>query len=102
MFTDLGVGQTAGRIQPSLRSSPGTSSWRRTTLRIAMISEHASPLLDGGDATGGVQRRHVADLSCALSDLGHDVRFSPRRDRTDLAETVTLANGVLVVHVPAG
>ena len=71
-------------------------------MRIAMISEHASPLVDGGDATGGVQRRHVADLSCALASLGHDVRVYTRRDRTDLADSVTMANGVLVMHVPAG
>ncbi|MEV6491756.1 glycosyltransferase [Actinoplanes sp. NPDC051633] len=71
-------------------------------MRIAMISEHASPLSDGGDATGGVQRRHVADLSCALATLGHDVRVYTRRDRPDLADTVPMTTGVLVVHVPAG
>jgi glycosyltransferase involved in cell wall biosynthesis len=71
-------------------------------MRIAMISEHASPLEGGGDPTGGVQRRHVADLSCALAGLGHEVRVYTRRDRADLAEAVSLTDGVLVVHVPAG
>jgi glycosyltransferase involved in cell wall biosynthesis len=71
-------------------------------LRIAMISEHASPLADGGDATGGAQRRHVADLSAALAGIGHEVRVYTRRDRGDLDESVTMASGVQVVHVPAG
>ena len=71
-------------------------------MRIAMISEHASPLASGGDATGGVQRRHVADLSCALAALDHDVRVYTRRDGADLPETVEMCRGVLVVHVPAG
>ncbi|MEV6633378.1 glycosyltransferase [Actinoplanes sp. NPDC051470] len=71
-------------------------------MRIAMISEHASPLADGGDATGGAQRRHVADLSAALAGLGHEVRVYTRRDRGGLDEIVTMASGVRVVHVPAG
>jgi len=71
-------------------------------MRIAMISEHASPLADGGDATGGAQQRHVADLSRALAELGHDVRVYTRRDSPDLAEVVPLADGLHVVHVPVG
>ncbi len=71
-------------------------------MRIAMISEHASPLADGGDATGGAQQRHVADLSRALAELGHDVRVYTRRDSPDLAAVVATAEGVRVVHVPAG
>ena len=71
-------------------------------MRIAMISEHASPLADGGDATGGAQQRHVADLSRALAELGHDVRVYTRRDRPDLPEMVATAEGYQVVHVPAG
>src|SRR3712207_9020098 len=71
-------------------------------MRIAMISEHASPLADGGDATGGAQQRHVADLSRALAELGHEVRVYPRRDSPDLASVVATAEGVRVVHVPAG
>ncbi|HET6534401.1 MAG TPA: glycosyltransferase [Actinoplanes sp.] len=71
-------------------------------MRIAMISEHASPLADGGDATGGAQQRHVADLSTALAELGHDVRVYTRRDNPDLADAVPVSDGVLVVHVPAG
>lgn len=71
-------------------------------MRIAMISEHASPLATGGDATGGAQQRHVADLSTALAELGHEVRVYTRRDDPELPTTVPLSDRVLVVHVPAG
>ena len=65
-------------------------------MRIAMISEHASPLGAGG------QHSYVADLSIALAEIGHDVRVFTRREDPSVAETVTTAAGVRVVHVPAG
>jgi D-inositol-3-phosphate glycosyltransferase len=37
-------------------------------MRIAMISEHASPL------GAGAQASHVAELSGALAEEGHEVR----------------------------
>jgi glycosyltransferase involved in cell wall biosynthesis len=61
-----------------------------------MISEHASPLGDGG------QQTHVADLSAALAELGHEVRVYTRRDDPAVAAEVTTASGVRVVQVPAG
>ena len=65
-------------------------------MRVAMISEHASPLGLGG------QHSHVADLSTALAELGHEVRVYTRRDGPDLPAVVGLSAGVKVVHVPAG
>lgn len=65
-------------------------------MRIAMISEHASPLGDGGRQT------HVADLSAALAELGNEVRVYTRRDDSTTPEIVALSGGVQVVHVPAG
>ncbi|MGK5677904.1 glycosyltransferase [Actinoplanes sp. URMC 104] len=65
-------------------------------MRIAMISEHASPLGDGG------QHTHVADLSAALAELGHEVCVYTRRDDPAVAEVVTTPGGIRVVHVPAG
>lgn len=70
--------------------------WEGDLVRIAMISEHASPLGDGGQET------HVADLSAALAELGHEVRVYIRRDRPDLPDVVTTAAGVSIVHVPVG
>ncbi|MEV6301614.1 glycosyltransferase [Actinoplanes sp. NPDC051861] len=65
-------------------------------MRIAMISEHASPL------GAGDQHAHVAELSGALAELGHEVRVYTRREDTDVAETVLTPGGVHVVHVAAG
>ncbi|MEV1290195.1 glycosyltransferase [Micromonospora sp. NPDC049679] len=71
-------------------------------MRIAMISEHASPLAALGGEDAGGQNTHVAELSAALAEDGHDVRVYTRRDAVDLPETVRLRDGVTVVHVPAG
>jgi D-inositol-3-phosphate glycosyltransferase len=65
-------------------------------VRIAMISEHANPLGDGG------QQTHVADLSAALAELGHEVRVYTRRDDPATPEVVATRDGIRVVHVPAG
>jgi len=70
-------------------------------MRIAMISEHASPLAALGGEDAGGQNTHVADLASALADEGHEVRVYTRRDG-DLPPTVRVRHGVSVVHVPAG
>ncbi|MEV4825231.1 glycosyltransferase [Micromonospora sp. NPDC049274] len=71
-------------------------------MRIAMISEHASPLaILGGEDAGG-QNTHVAELSAALVAAGHEVRVYTRRDALDLPVTVRAPDGYDVVHVPAG
>ncbi|MDG4825806.1 glycosyltransferase [Asanoa sp. WMMD1127] len=70
-------------------------------MRIAMISEHASPLAALGGEDAGGQNTHVADLASALAGEGHDVRVYTRRDG-DLPESVRVRPGVTVVHVPAG
>ncbi|MFC5946131.1 glycosyltransferase [Micromonospora harpali] len=71
-------------------------------MRIAMISEHASPLaVLGGEVADG-QNTHVAELSAALAAAGHDVRVYTRRDAVDLPVTVRAPDGYDVVHVPAG
>ncbi len=70
-------------------------------MRIAMISEHASPLAVLGGADAGGQNAHVADLSAALADQGHDVRVYTRRDDPALPDEAG-AGGYRVVHVTAG
>src|SRR5438067_5583248 len=71
-------------------------------MRIAKISEHASRLavLGGVDADG--QNQHVAELSAALAEDGHEVGVSSRRSAPDTADEVPLQAGVVVEHVPAG
>jgi glycosyltransferase involved in cell wall biosynthesis len=67
-----------------------------------MISEHANPLAALGGPDAGGQNTHVAELSGALADEGHDVRVYTRHDSPDQPPSVRLRDGVTVVHVPAG
>jgi glycosyltransferase involved in cell wall biosynthesis len=71
-------------------------------MRIAMISEHASPLAALGGVDAGGQNLHVAELSAALAAAGHEVRVYTRRDSRKLPDIVECGPGVSVVHVPAG
>lgn len=71
-------------------------------MRIAMISEHASPLAVIGGVDAGGQNVHVAALSDALTRRGHDVTVYTRRDDPDLPEDVPTEGGYRVTHVPAG
>ncbi len=71
-------------------------------MRIAMVSEHASPLAAMGGADAGGQNVHVAALSAALSRQGHDVTVYTRRDNRRVPATVETPDGYRVVHVPAG
>ena len=71
-------------------------------MRIAMVSEHASPLATLGGVDAGGQNVHVAALAAALVAAGHDVEVYTRRDDAGLPERVVMPSGVAVVHVPAG
>jgi D-inositol-3-phosphate glycosyltransferase len=70
--------------------------------RLLWISEHASPLALLGGADGGGQNVYVDQVARHLAASGHEVDILTRRDRDDLPATVELAEGVRVVHVPAG
>lgn len=72
------------------------------TKRIALISEHASPLgIFGGTDSGG-QNVYVGQVAKHLAGLGYRVDVFTRRDRPDLPEQVTWHNGVRIIHVSAG
>jgi D-inositol-3-phosphate glycosyltransferase len=71
-------------------------------VRVAMVSEHASPLAVLGGADAGGQNVHVAALSAALTRRGVEVVVHTRRDDPDLPERVLAAPGVTVEHVDAG
>jgi D-inositol-3-phosphate glycosyltransferase len=70
-------------------------------MRIAMISEHASPLAALGGTDAGGQNAHVAELAAAHAAHGHEVRVYTRRDDPHLPPVVAM-DGFEVVHVPAG
>ncbi|MCU1458650.1 MAG: glycosyl transferase, group 1 [Actinomycetia bacterium] len=71
-------------------------------MRIAMVSEHASPLAVLGGVDAGGQNVHVAALSSALAASGHEVTVYTRRDDADLPERLAFVDNVEVVHVDAG
>jgi len=71
-------------------------------MRIAMVSEHASPLAAIGGVDAGGQNVHVAALSLGLAARGHDVVVYTRRDSERQSERVQFGPGVQVVHLDAG
>lgn len=71
-------------------------------LRIAMISEHASPLAPLGSVDAGGQNIYVAHVARALAQAGHAVDVFTRRDDDSLPPTVDLGAGLRVLHVEAG
>jgi phosphoheptose isomerase/glycosyltransferase involved in cell wall biosynthesis len=73
-----------------------------TTLDVALVSEHASPLAALGGVDAGGQNVYVAELAGRLAERGHRVRVYTRRDAPELPEQVLTASGACVIHVPAG
>jgi D-inositol-3-phosphate glycosyltransferase len=71
-------------------------------VRIAMVSEHASPLAVLGGVDAGGQNVHVAALAAALGRMGDEVVVHTRRDDPAPPRRVALAPAVEVDHVDAG
>lgn len=71
-------------------------------MRIALVSEHASPLAAVGGVDAGGQNIHVAALATELGRRGCHVTVHTRRDGPDLLPRVPLAPGATVEHVDAG
>jgi glycosyltransferase involved in cell wall biosynthesis len=71
-------------------------------MRIALVSEHASPLATIGGVDAGGQNVHVAALATALAAAGHAVDVYSRRDDPALPDRVAFAPGVTVIPVTAG
>src|SRR5690349_7968202 len=71
-------------------------------LRIAWLSDHASPLALLGSRDAGGQNVYVDELSRQLGRLGYVVDIFTRRDHPDLPDIVALAPGVRVINLRAG
>jgi len=71
-------------------------------VKVAMVSEHASPLAMLGGTDAGGQNVHVAALAAALARRGTEVVVHTRRDDPALPDRVAAAPGVTVEHVDAG
>ena len=70
--------------------------------RVAMISEHASPLATIGGVDAGGQNIYVAHTARHLANLGYAVDIFTRRDNEDLPDVVDWLPGIRVLHVRAG
>jgi D-inositol-3-phosphate glycosyltransferase len=72
-------------------------------MRVALVSEHASPLAaDLGTVDAGGQNVYVDALARHLARAGVSVDVYTRRDDADLPAVVDLAPGVRVHHLDAG
>jgi D-inositol-3-phosphate glycosyltransferase len=72
------------------------------TKRVALISEHASPLADLGGVDTGGQNVYVAQLAKQLARIGYRVDIFTRKDNAALADIVNWVEGVRVINVKAG
>jgi phosphoheptose isomerase len=72
------------------------------TRRIALISEHASPLAAPGGVDSGGQNVYVAQVARGLALEGYQVDVFTRRDSPCLPEVMPWIEAVRIVHVPAG
>jgi D-inositol-3-phosphate glycosyltransferase len=70
--------------------------------RIALISEHASPLSALGGVDSGGQNVYVAQVGQHLARAGYNVDVFTRRDDANLRTVVELEDGLRVIHVTAG
>lgn len=70
--------------------------------RIAMISEHASPLASLGGVDSGGQNVYVSQLAHHLAARGFKVDVFTRRDDASLPDIVDFITRVRVIHIDAG
>jgi len=71
-------------------------------LRIALVSDHASPLAAPGSIDCGGQNVYVAHLARELALAGHRVDVFTRRDEVRQKQVQPWHEGVRVINVPAG
>jgi dienelactone hydrolase len=74
----------------------------RVSGRVALISEHASPLAAPGGVDAGGQNVYVGQIARRLAQTGYAVDVFTRRDDPRLAEVTAWLDGVRIIHVPAG
>jgi len=70
--------------------------------KIALVSEHASPLAAAGGVDSGGQNIYVANVARELARRGWQVDVFTRKDRGFLPEVMHWHDGIRVIHVPAG
>jgi D-inositol-3-phosphate glycosyltransferase len=73
-----------------------------STLRIALISEHASPLAAIGGVDAGGQNVYVLNVGKSLARAGHHVDVLTRRDDPAMPAIVDVRPGMRVIQLRAG
>lgn len=71
-------------------------------LKVAMISEHASPLAAPGSVDCGGQNVYVAHLAAQLAKLGYEIDIFTRCDSPLQKQIVHWQHNIRVINVPAG
>jgi D-inositol-3-phosphate glycosyltransferase len=79
-----------------------TTTGPQAVAKIAMISEHASPLAAAGGVDAGGQNIYVAHTARHLAELGYAVDIFTRRDSDKLPDIVEWHPGIRVIHITAG
>ena len=70
--------------------------------KIAIVSEHASPLALAGSVDSGGQNIYVAQTARQFAAAGHQVDVFTRKDNAFLPAVVAWQPNIRVIHVPAG
>lgn len=70
--------------------------------RVALISEHASPLCLLGGVDSGGQNVYVGQIARHLAGMGYAVDVFTRWDSARLPEIAEWAGGIRIIHVPVG
>ena len=83
-----------------LNNSSNTKSADRR--RIAILSVHTSPLHQPGTGDSGGMNVYVAETAKRSAARGIEVEIFTRATSISEPETIQLASGVLVRHIPAG
>jgi glycosyltransferase involved in cell wall biosynthesis len=70
--------------------------------KIAIVSEHASPLALAGSVDSGGQNIYVAHIARQFAAQGHQVDVFTRADNPFLPRELGWEDNIRVIHVPAG
>ena len=70
--------------------------------RIALVSEHASPLAAIGGADTGGQNIAVAELAQHLAAIGYQIDVFTRWDDQRVPKVINWRSGIRIIHVEAG
>lgn len=70
--------------------------------RVAIVSEHASPIAQAGSVDSGGQNVYVAQVARQLAAQGYAVDVFTRMDNAQLPRELEWGEGLRIIHVPAG